>query len=113
MQGRGKRAISEKIRRPAASSCTIPTYENPGDNPELFLHVNTPGIELIEPNIRCRLTLLSYLWLDYSPPTLAKRLRFPTVVAPGFSHVGIVPDDDADRRVFSGVSCFTRFSRPR
>ncbi|KAJ8867766.1 hypothetical protein PR048_031569 [Dryococelus australis] len=33
----------------------------------------------------------------------------PRGVAPGFSHVGIVPDDAADRRVFSGIS---RFPRP-
>ncbi|KAJ8895258.1 hypothetical protein PR048_000583 [Dryococelus australis] len=37
MQGRGKREIPEKIRRPAASSGTIPTCENPG--------VTRPGIE--------------------------------------------------------------------
>ncbi|KAJ8871224.1 hypothetical protein PR048_027530 [Dryococelus australis] len=30
MQGRGKWEIPEKTRRPAASSGTIPTYENPG-----------------------------------------------------------------------------------
>ncbi|KAJ8866299.1 hypothetical protein PR048_032142 [Dryococelus australis] len=37
MQGRGKRETTEKTRRPAASSGTIPTYENPG--------VNQPGIK--------------------------------------------------------------------
>ncbi|KAJ8878236.1 hypothetical protein PR048_018813 [Dryococelus australis] len=30
----------------------------------------------------------------------------PGGVAPGFPHVGIVPDDAADRRVFSGISRF-------
>ncbi|KAJ8873971.1 hypothetical protein PR048_024811 [Dryococelus australis] len=40
------------------------------------------------------------LWLDYSPPTLANRVR---LVTPVFSHVGIVPDDAAGRRVFSGI----------
>ncbi|KAJ8892199.1 hypothetical protein PR048_004779 [Dryococelus australis] len=30
MKGRGKREIAEKIRRPAASSVTIPTCENSG-----------------------------------------------------------------------------------
>ncbi|KAJ8898341.1 hypothetical protein PR048_003701 [Dryococelus australis] len=30
MQGRGKREIPEKTRRPAASPSTIPTCENPG-----------------------------------------------------------------------------------
>ncbi|KAJ8875056.1 hypothetical protein PR048_022946 [Dryococelus australis] len=39
--GRGKRGIPEKTRLPAASSGTIPTYENPG--------VTRPGIELGSP----------------------------------------------------------------
>ncbi|KAJ8888079.1 hypothetical protein PR048_007566 [Dryococelus australis] len=43
-------------------------------------------------------------WLDYSPSTNTNRVRFPAG-----SHVGIVPDDAAGRRVFSGVS---RFPRP-
>ncbi|KAJ8883013.1 hypothetical protein PR048_014852 [Dryococelus australis] len=33
VQERGKREIPEKTRRPAASSCTIPTCENPGAIP--------------------------------------------------------------------------------
>ncbi|KAJ8877474.1 hypothetical protein PR048_021929 [Dryococelus australis] len=36
---------------------------------------------------------------DYSPPTKAKRARFP---AAGFSHLGIVPHDAAGRRGFLG-----------
>ncbi|KAJ8873993.1 hypothetical protein PR048_024833 [Dryococelus australis] len=32
----------------------------------------------------------------------------PNGVAPGFSHVGIVSDDAAGRRVFSGISCSPR-----
>ncbi|KAJ8883139.1 hypothetical protein PR048_014979 [Dryococelus australis] len=36
----------------------------------------------------------------------ANRVRFPEEVAPGFSHVGIVPDDAAGWRVFSGISRF-------
>ncbi|KAJ8885638.1 hypothetical protein PR048_011836 [Dryococelus australis] len=36
-------------------------------------------------------------------------LSLPGGVAPGFSHVGIVPDDAAGRRVFTGIS---RFRRP-
>ncbi|KAJ8880049.1 hypothetical protein PR048_020672 [Dryococelus australis] len=43
-------------------------------------------------------------WLDCSPPTKANWVRFPTR-SPGFSHVGIAPDDATGRRrVFSGVS---------
>ncbi|KAJ8881003.1 hypothetical protein PR048_017476 [Dryococelus australis] len=41
LQGRGKRNNPEKTRRPAASSCTIPTCENPG--------MTRPGIELGSP----------------------------------------------------------------
>ncbi|KAJ8866140.1 hypothetical protein PR048_033664, partial [Dryococelus australis] len=37
---------------------------------------------------------------------LAKRVRFPASSPPGVSRVGILPDDAAGRRVFSGVSRF-------
>ncbi|KAJ8870798.1 hypothetical protein PR048_027097 [Dryococelus australis] len=43
MQGRVKREISKKTRRPAASSVTIPTCENPGATPPGF----EPGWEKI------------------------------------------------------------------
>ncbi|KAJ8875178.1 hypothetical protein PR048_023073 [Dryococelus australis] len=49
-----------------------------------------------------------FTWLDYSPPTKAIRARFPAGSPPGFSHVGIVPDDTAGRRVFSRISGFRR-----
>ncbi|KAJ8891110.1 hypothetical protein PR048_010620 [Dryococelus australis] len=45
-------------------------------------------------------------WLGRSHPTNAKRLSIPGGVAPGFPHVGIVPDDAAGRRVFSEISRF-------
>ncbi|KAJ8888177.1 hypothetical protein PR048_007664 [Dryococelus australis] len=51
-------------------------------------------------------------WLDYSPPTNANRVRFSVEAAPGFSHVGIVPDDAAGRWVFSGISRFPRLCIP-
>ncbi|KAJ8894898.1 hypothetical protein PR048_000205 [Dryococelus australis] len=44
--------------------------------------------------------------LGYSPPHLGELSSIPDGVALGFSHVGIVPDDDADRRVSSGLSRF-------
>ncbi|KAJ8888404.1 hypothetical protein PR048_007894 [Dryococelus australis] len=47
--------------------------------------------------------------LACSPPTKANRVYYPARVTPGFSYVGIVPDDAAGRRVFSGIS---RFPRP-
>ncbi|KAJ8882612.1 hypothetical protein PR048_014423 [Dryococelus australis] len=48
-------------------------------------------------------------WLDYSSHTSADWVRPPTGQLPDFPHVGIVPDDAAGRRVFSGIS---RFPRP-
>ncbi|KAJ8882760.1 hypothetical protein PR048_014573 [Dryococelus australis] len=43
---------------------------------------------------------------DSSSPAKANRARFPAMSLPGFSHVGIVPDDAAGRRFFSGISRF-------
>ncbi|KAJ8893450.1 hypothetical protein PR048_006048 [Dryococelus australis] len=43
-------------------------------------------------------------WLKYSPPHLGEPGSIPSGVAPGLPHSGIVPDDAADRRVFSGIS---------
>ncbi|KAJ8869019.1 hypothetical protein PR048_030565 [Dryococelus australis] len=37
-------------------------------------------------------------------PTKANRVRFAAGSPPGFSHVGVLPDDSAGRRVFSGIS---------
>ncbi|KAJ8880497.1 hypothetical protein PR048_016967 [Dryococelus australis] len=48
----------------------------------------------------------------YSPPSQANRVRFPGGYAPGFSHVGIVPDYVAGRRVFYGTSHFPRLCIP-
>ncbi|KAJ8892996.1 hypothetical protein PR048_005577 [Dryococelus australis] len=41
-----------------------------------------------------------------------KTSSIPSGVTPGFPHVGIVPDDAAVRRVFSGISCFPRYCIP-
>ncbi|KAJ8875455.1 hypothetical protein PR048_023350 [Dryococelus australis] len=46
--------------------------------------------------------------LACSPPTEANRVRFPDRATPVFSHVGIMPNDTAGRRVFSGISRFPR-----
>ncbi|KAJ8885882.1 hypothetical protein PR048_012088, partial [Dryococelus australis] len=43
------------------------------------------------------------------PPTKVNRGSTFCRITPGFSHLGIVSDDDTGRRVFSGIS---RFSRP-
>ncbi|KAJ8867823.1 hypothetical protein PR048_031628 [Dryococelus australis] len=45
--------------------------------------------------------------LACSPPTEANRVQSPAIrVTPEFSHVGIVPDNAASRRIFSGISHF-------
>ncbi|KAJ8877413.1 hypothetical protein PR048_021867 [Dryococelus australis] len=46
--------------------------------------------------------------VNYSPPTYANRARFPAGPLPGFSLVGIVPDDVVGRWIFSGISRFPR-----
>ncbi|KAJ8874592.1 hypothetical protein PR048_025458 [Dryococelus australis] len=78
-----KREIPDKACRPAESSSTIFTCENMGATP--------PGIE---------------------PQLLTSQLREPGSITGGvateFSHAGIVPDDAAGRRVFSGISRFHR-----
>ncbi|KAJ8866105.1 hypothetical protein PR048_033629 [Dryococelus australis] len=45
-------------------------------------------------------------WLARSPPTMSKPGSIPDRVIPEFSHVGIVPDDAAARRVFLGCLPF-------
>ncbi|KAJ8890943.1 hypothetical protein PR048_010452 [Dryococelus australis] len=44
--------------------------------------------------------------LACSPPAKANPVQNPGRFTPGFSHVGIVPDYDAGRRVFSGIPRF-------
>ncbi|KAJ8891078.1 hypothetical protein PR048_010587 [Dryococelus australis] len=43
-------------------------------------------------------------WLNCSSPAKVNRVRFPPGSIPDSRYVGIVPDDTARRRVFSGVS---------
>ncbi|KAJ8877580.1 hypothetical protein PR048_022035, partial [Dryococelus australis] len=45
--------------------------------------------------------------------TIDSRQDEPAESLPGFSHVGIVADDAADRRVFSGISRYPHTYRPR
>ncbi|KAJ8877522.1 hypothetical protein PR048_021977 [Dryococelus australis] len=106
--GRGE--LSEKTRRSAASSGTIPTYENPGATP--------PGIDpasrrweasslTTTPPRPQRAWATVAVRLDCSHPTMANRVQ-STAGYSGFSQVGIVPDDAAGRQVFSGISHFPR-----
>ncbi|KAJ8894227.1 hypothetical protein PR048_006839 [Dryococelus australis] len=94
MKGRGKREIPEKTRRPTASSGTIPKCEN-----RVTLH----GLN------QDRLGGRDVLVVRLLAPHQDKQASVPSGAAPGFSHLGIVPDDASSRRVFSGIS---RFSRP-
>ncbi|KAJ8876749.1 hypothetical protein PR048_021196 [Dryococelus australis] len=102
--------IPKKTRRPAASSGTISTCENLGENP--------PGIELGSPRLEAGSLTTGLVssaqkvvaqWSDYLPPTLAKRVRFLAGSHPVSSRVGIVLDDIAGRR-FSRVVAFRRCS---
>ncbi|KAJ8897219.1 hypothetical protein PR048_002565 [Dryococelus australis] len=96
MQKWGEREIPEKTRRPRVSFGTILTCKNP---------------VVISPGNRTRLALMGDGQCDHYtttdpghtaclPPWRTRR------VAPGFSHVGTVPDDSTCRRVFSGISRF-------
>ncbi|KAJ8878304.1 hypothetical protein PR048_018881 [Dryococelus australis] len=88
-QGRLKREIPEKTRQPAASSGTIPTCKNTG--------VSQPGIEPCSYWWEASISLLAFHQCE--PGSIPGQVT-------GFSHVGIVPDDAAGRRVFSGISRF-------
>ncbi|KAJ8896843.1 hypothetical protein PR048_002189 [Dryococelus australis] len=138
VQGRGKREIFEKTRRPAASSGTIPTYENPDD--PAGIRTRFPLVEASSPTTTTLwlpiLRLQTYFLL--SPwgrggvvvRLLASHLGEPGSIlggaTPGPSHAGIVPDDAAGWRGFSVSPALTfrrctilaslnpdRFSRPR
>ncbi|KAJ8870597.1 hypothetical protein PR048_029620 [Dryococelus australis] len=131
----GETGDPEKTRRPAASSGTIPTCENP---------VTRPGIEPSSPWWEASVLTAQPPWspkilakgnfvfkviFRYSPYSFGFSLEdarcqhynkplvrllapppphqgepgsIPGWVAPGFSHVGIVTDDAAGRRVFLG-----------
>ncbi|KAJ8868912.1 hypothetical protein PR048_030453 [Dryococelus australis] len=134
MQGRGKWEIPEKTRQPAASSGTIPTCENMGSNRSataaprthwnaVVMHSGRQSVyELIGSELftvnslgqnynRAYARLLfirgatEAQWLERLPPKQGEKCSIPGGVAPGFSHVGIVPND-ASRRVFSGSPVF-------
>ncbi|KAJ8876255.1 hypothetical protein PR048_024165 [Dryococelus australis] len=86
---RGKREIPEKTRRPAALSDTAPTCGNQA--------VTRPRNEPAPP-----------LWKTIVVRLLASHQgepnSVPDWVTPGFSNVGIVPDDAAAGRVYSGMT---------
>ncbi|KAJ8880266.1 hypothetical protein PR048_016732 [Dryococelus australis] len=106
MKERRKREIPEETRRPAASCGTIPTCKNPG--------VTRPGTEPGPPwweeHFNSESRGLGSVTVRLLASHLGKPGSIPDGVAPGFSHVRIVSDDAAGRRVFSGIS---RFPRPR
>ncbi|KAJ8865727.1 hypothetical protein PR048_033248 [Dryococelus australis] len=84
--GGGGGSSPKKTRRPVSSSGTICHERKSG--------VNRPGIEPVARPVASH---------------LGEPGSIPSEVAPGFSHVGIVSDDAAGRRVFSETS---RSSRP-
>ncbi|KAJ8867302.1 hypothetical protein PR048_031103 [Dryococelus australis] len=133
----GNREIPEKPRRPAASSRTIPTCENPGkrfpfsspllQNKRIYVLQSPQDSPKLVPLVRRDARLFSHgvqlpLWKhegrirgrgDRAVSLLASHqgepVSVPGRVTPGFSRVGIVPDDATVRWVFSGIS---RFPRP-
>ncbi|KAJ8896827.1 hypothetical protein PR048_002173 [Dryococelus australis] len=101
----GKQDIPVKTRRPAASSGTIPRCELPGDT--------TPSLPLLR---LCFCTISTELVFttfsnssDHSPHiTLTFLDSGDGLDHSQILHAGIVPDDAAGRRVFSGISRFPR-----
>ncbi|KAJ8878138.1 hypothetical protein PR048_022605 [Dryococelus australis] len=107
MKGSGKREIPEKTRRPAASSGNILTCENPGNDPagvwwEASRLIAQPRRLLGD----CANRFLAWPVEHVLAFHIPEPGSIPGGVGLGFSHVGIVPDDAADRRVFSGISRF-------
>ncbi|KAJ8897909.1 hypothetical protein PR048_003266 [Dryococelus australis] len=130
IQGRGKREIPEKTRRPVASSGTIPTCENLlresnplrpwekrggmgmthqgviPDDPAGLPVLRRGGAELVAAPGHPEAAFWGAVILQHTP---ANRVPIPGEVTPGFQLVGIVRDDNANRRVSSGI---TRFPHP-
>ncbi|KAJ8888012.1 hypothetical protein PR048_007497 [Dryococelus australis] len=67
-----------------------------GGAPLLLCHSSSPRPELVHDYMTQR--------LDCSPPTKANSIQSAAGSLPGFSHVGIVPDDATSWWVFSGIS---------
>ncbi|KAJ8870980.1 hypothetical protein PR048_027282 [Dryococelus australis] len=95
-QGQGNGRSPRKPHRPAASFGTIPTCYNPGSNPVW----NRARFALMEGEGRGGIVVR--LLASHQ----GEQSYIPGGVTPGFSHVGIAPDDVAGRRVFSGISRF-------
>ncbi|KAJ8869059.1 hypothetical protein PR048_030620 [Dryococelus australis] len=104
-QGREKREIPWKTRRPAPPSCTIPTCENRGaTRPEI--EPGSPRWQASRLTSRTPRPLRGRGSGDAVASALASHQGDPGSIsggfAPGFSLAGIVLDDAAFRRVFSG-----------
>ncbi|KAJ8866425.1 hypothetical protein PR048_032268 [Dryococelus australis] len=72
-------------------------------------HLRIPEISTFRAAIQVSLRAAVAEQSTCSPPNKVNRARSPAVSLPAFSQVGIVADDDASRRVFSGIS---RLPRP-
>ncbi|KAJ8878658.1 hypothetical protein PR048_019241 [Dryococelus australis] len=84
MKGRGKREIPEKTRRPAASSGTIPTCENPDHESADELLLIAPLRGSADPrvtcwirNVVCHATLKKAIWGTSTSDVTVKMSDWP------------------------------------
>ncbi|KAJ8893710.1 hypothetical protein PR048_006310 [Dryococelus australis] len=95
---------STLAQRSSATSTNLPTYKNQGSKSQ--------DIETV-----CVDSRVEKSWVLHVRSLLASHQdELGTItgrVTPGFSHVGIVPNDTAGRRVFSGISRFPTLSFQR
>ncbi|KAJ8891440.1 hypothetical protein PR048_003968 [Dryococelus australis] len=124
MKGRGKREIPEKTCQLAASFGTVPTCENPGvtrpgvepgsprwlgEGGEQSNHSATTAPQHVKGNFLFRVARGHGGVVDrLLTSCLGEPDSIPCGLAPEFSHVDILPDDATGRRVFSGISRFSR-----
>ncbi|KAJ8894339.1 hypothetical protein PR048_006965 [Dryococelus australis] len=90
--GWGKREIPEKIRRPAASSSTVPTCGNPGATPPGIEPGSSPRWSAVAERLAC------------SPPTKANRVQSPAGSLPDFRTWESFRTMPLVGGVFSGIS---------
>ncbi|KAJ8883028.1 hypothetical protein PR048_014867 [Dryococelus australis] len=105
----GERRAMKMIGGQVAGDSCLPAPSPSDSSPRLSAPTTLPDISRISQTVPEDLdthTAHNYLlssgiavvwWLDYSPPTQANQVLFPAG-----SHGGIVPEDAAGRRVFSG-----------
>ncbi|KAJ8870382.1 hypothetical protein PR048_029403 [Dryococelus australis] len=101
------------LRSDTENCCTIRVQNWTGDRDEVYFEPPKLAVRIGDPE--------SWNFVVYSQCLHTLRIKGDTVTArlsprrnagrvTGFSHVGIVPDDDVGRRVFSGISGFPTLS---